>query len=68
MLRSIRSRFLPNKAVVLVSGQEIGKISPFAKDLVQLEGKATAYICSDHVCQLPTTSLEKVADLLEKTD
>ncbi len=68
MLRSIRSRFLPNKAVVLVSGQEIGKISPFAKDLVQLEGKATAYICSDHVCQLPTTSLEKMADLLEKTD
>ena len=66
MLRTIRSRFLPNKAVLLVSGQEIGKISPFAKDLVQLEGKATAYICSDHVCQLPTTSPEKMTDLLEK--
>ena len=66
MLRTIRSRFLPNKAVVLVSGQEIGKIAPFTKDLVQLEGKATAYICSDHVCQLPTTSPEKMTDLLEK--
>jgi uncharacterized protein YyaL (SSP411 family) len=66
MLRTIRSRFLPNKAVVLVSGQGIAEISPFTKDLVQLEEKATAYICSDHVCQLPTTSLEKMTDLLEK--
>ncbi len=66
MLSTIRSRFLPNKAVVLVSGREIVEISPFTKDLVQLEGKATAYICSDHVCQLPTTSLEEMTDILEK--
>ena len=66
MLSTIRSRFLPNKAVVLVSSQEIGKIIPFAKDLVRLEGKATAYICTDHVCQLPTTNPEMVKDLLEK--
>ena len=66
MLSTIRSRFLPNKAVVLVSSQEIGKIVPFAKDLVRLEGKATAYICTDHVCQLPTTNPEMVKDLLEK--
>jgi hypothetical protein len=68
MLRTIRSRFLPNKAVVLVLGQEIARISPFTKDLVQLEGKATAYICRDHVCQLPTTSPERMTDLMEKTD
>ena len=66
MLRAIRSRFLPNKAVVLVSGREIGKAIPFAKDLVQLESKATAYVCSDHVCQLPTTNPEMITDLLGK--
>ena len=64
MLHAIRSRFLPNKAVVLVSGREIGEAIPFAKDLVQLEGKATAYVCSDHVCQLPTTNPEMMTDLL----
>ncbi len=66
MLRAIRSRFLPNKAVVLVSSQEIGRTVPFAKDLVRLEGKATAYVCSDYVCQLPTTNPEMMTDLLEK--
>ena len=66
MLRAIRSRFLPNKAVVLVSGREIGEAIPFAKDLVQLDGKATAYICSDHVCHLPTTNPEMMTDLLGK--
>lgn len=66
MLRTIRSRFLPNKAVVLIFGREIARISPFAGELVQLEGKATAYICRDHVCQLPTTSPERMTDLLEK--
>jgi hypothetical protein len=66
MLRAIRSRFLPNKVVVLVSGREIGGTIPFAKDLVQLESKATAYVCSDHVCQLPTTNPEMMTALLEK--
>jgi uncharacterized protein YyaL (SSP411 family) len=66
MLRAIRSRFLPNKAVVLASSREIGEATPFAKDLVQMDGKATAYICSDHVCQLPTTNPEMMTDLLEK--
>ena len=66
MLRAIRSRFLPNKAVVLASSREIGEAIPFAKDLVQMDGKATAYICSDHVCQLPTTNPEMMTDLLEK--
>ena len=66
MLRTIRSRFLPNKTVLLVSSREIGEAIPFAKDLVQLEGKATAYVCLDQVCQLPTTSPEMLTDLLEK--
>jgi uncharacterized protein YyaL (SSP411 family) len=66
MLRAIRSRFLPNKAVVLASSREIGEAIPFAKDLVQMDGKATAYICSDHICQLPTTNPEMMTDLLEK--
>ncbi len=66
MLRIVRARFLPNKAVMLVSGTEIGEVAPFTRDLGQTEGKATAYICSDHICQLPTTSPEKMMDLLEK--
>ena len=67
MLRAIRSRFLPNKVVVVVSGIEIGKMAPFTESLIQLEGRATAYVCSGHRCLTPTTDPEKMIDLLEKT-
>jgi uncharacterized protein YyaL (SSP411 family) len=66
MLQAIRSRFLPNKSTVLVCGEEIREIAPFTKNLVQMEGKTTAYICTDHVCSLPATSPEKMMTLLEK--
>jgi hypothetical protein len=67
MLQAIQSRFLPNKSIVLVCGEEIREIAPFTKNLVQLEGKTTAYVCTDHVCSLPSTSPENMMTLLEKT-
>ena len=63
MLQAIRSRYLPNKSVVLVCGEEIGEIAPFTKNLAQKEGKTTAYVCTDHVCSLPATSPEKMMQL-----
>ena len=63
MLQAIRSRYLPNKSIVLVCGEEIGEIAPFTKNLVQVEGKSTAYVCTDHVCSLPATSPEKMMKL-----
>jgi uncharacterized protein YyaL (SSP411 family) len=63
MLQAIRSRFLPNKSIVLVCGEEIGEIAPFTKNLAQVEGKTTAYVCIDHVCSLPATSPEKMMKL-----
>ena len=68
MLQAIRSRFLPNKSVVLVCGEEIREIAPFTRNLVSQEGKTTAYVCTGHVCSLPATSPEKMMKLLEKTD
>lgn len=67
MLAALGRKFLPNKAVILVSGNDIGAIAPFTTDLCPIDGKATAYVCSDRVCQLPLTSVEKLIALLEKT-
>lgn len=64
MLQAIRSRFLPNKSVVLVCGEEIGQVAPFTRNLAQVEGKTTAYVCTGHVCSLPITSPEKMMQLL----
>ncbi|HPE50175.1 MAG TPA: thioredoxin domain-containing protein, partial [Methanothrix soehngenii] len=66
MLAAIRIRFLPNKAVVLASGSEIVIVAPFTRDLVPVKGKAAAYVCSDHVCQLPATNAAELMALLEK--
>ena len=64
-LRSIRSRFLPNNAIIFVSGKEIREIAPYTRDMVQLERKATAYVCTGHACHLPVTIPEKMMSLLE---
>jgi uncharacterized protein YyaL (SSP411 family) len=56
MLRAIRSRYLPNISILLVCGEEIKEIAPFTKNLAKVEGKITAYVCTDHVCSLPTSS------------
>ncbi len=67
MLQAIRSRYLPNKSVVLVCGEEIGEIAPFTKNLAHEDGKTTAYVCTGHACSLPATSPEEIIQLLEKT-
>ena len=63
MLQAIRSRYLPNKSTVLVCGEEIREIAPFTKNLVQYEGKTTAYVCTGRVCSLPVTSPELMMKL-----
>ena len=56
MLQAIRSSYLPNISILLVCGEEIREIAPFTKNLAKVDGKITAYVCTDHVCNLPTTS------------
>ena len=68
MMREIRRRFLP-RAVLLFRPQdgapaEITKIAPFTEPLVMREGRATAYVCRDRACELPTTDVGKMRELL----
>jgi uncharacterized protein YyaL (SSP411 family) len=66
MLRAIRSRFLPNSVVLLVSDDGIRQMADFTKDMVQLDGLATAYVCSGHRCLLPAARVERLVDMLER--
>ncbi len=49
------------------SRKEMETISKFTKNMVQLQGRATAYVCSGKSCCSPTTDPKKMIDLLEKT-
>jgi uncharacterized protein len=60
-LRHVRSRFLPH-AVVLRAG---APFFPGAATMRMLDGKATAYVCENYTCQLPTSQLAKFDELLQ---
>ena len=68
MLDAVRGIFVPNKIVVLYStGREpssIGDFVPFIKDYSSKEGKATAYVCLNYNCQLPTKDVASMLELL----
>jgi len=61
MLEAIQARYIPNKVLILrpvdQESPKINHIAPFTKDLVSINGKATAYVCLNHSCQLPTTDV-----------
>jgi hypothetical protein len=69
MLRAVHERFIPNKILLLAdhgSGQDyLGQYLPFVKSMTMIEGKATAYVCENYACQLPTTQIEVMVRLLE---
>ncbi len=71
MLDAIRKRFLPRK-IVLLRGTEsqsqlLDKLAPFTKYHLPLHDKATAHVCIDHSCKLPTNSVEQMLKLLGET-
>jgi len=70
MLKTIQNFFIPNKIQLLADageGQEflVQKLE-FLKTMKMLGGKATAFVCEDFTCQLPTTSTEDLRELLSK--
>ena len=69
MLDAIRSRFIPGKVLILnaggEAGRETGQLIPHVKDLKKIDGRATAYICENFRCKLPTTDLQEMVSLLD---
>jgi len=71
MLRLVHDRFIPNKILLLADGgpgqQQLAAWLPFVKGVSRKDGRATAYICEDYVCHLPTADLDIAAQLLDGT-
>lgn len=58
MMKVLRSNFIPNKIVILHDSKQTGgiaDIAPFTLYQTSIDGKATAYVCTDHHCESPTT-------------
>jgi uncharacterized protein YyaL (SSP411 family) len=68
MLKLLRSKFLPNTVVLLHEENEAGsnlyKISPFIKNQGIIDGKATAYVCENYICNRPVNKIEEFEEML----
>jgi hypothetical protein len=42
------------------------KIAEYTKNLTEIEDKATAYVCKNFNCNLPTTDIGKFLELVNK--
>ena len=66
----LREEFRPGTVVLFRPAQErhpaIAKLAPYTKPMKAVEGRATAYVCTNHSCDRPTTRLEELRALLEK--
>jgi uncharacterized protein len=69
MLRTIHEQYLPNAIVILAEGgksqKTLVKLLPFLETIKPMGGKATAYVCVNYACQLPTSDLSKMLALLQ---
>jgi uncharacterized protein YyaL (SSP411 family) len=67
MLDAVDRAFLPNKVVVLRPSEDaaaVVEIAPYARDQVAIGGAATAYVCRNFSCDLPTTRVSDVIQAL----
>ncbi|MBE9544026.1 MAG: thioredoxin domain-containing protein [Proteobacteria bacterium] len=65
MLAALRRPFIPEKIVLFRTADKshartIIDIAPFTRSMATRNGQATAYVCQDFACQLPTTSVDQM--------
>jgi hypothetical protein len=69
MLREVHRKYLPNRILLLADGgtgqQFLSQYLPSIQPMMMLDGRATAFICENYACKLPTTDLIVMMELLE---
>ena len=68
-LEVLRKSFVPNKVVVVTTAADIDSVAvdvPFVSGKLPKKGLATAYVCQNYVCQLPTTDVDVFAAQIER--
>jgi hypothetical protein len=70
LLRELNARFVPHKIVLLVDAdparKALARYLPVIETMTARDGKATAYVCENYTCQLPTADPKKFAELLQQ--
>ncbi|MHC4457265.1 MAG: thioredoxin domain-containing protein [Planctomycetota bacterium] len=68
MLGLVRSKFLPNSVVLLHEQDKaypaIYSIVPFIRNQTAIDGKTTAYVCENYVCNRPVNKIDDLDKIL----
>ena len=68
LLRRLRGLYLPNTVLLFRPAGEanppIAALAPFVRAQDAIGGQATAYVCRNTACELPTTDPERMVELL----
>ena len=67
IIQSLNSIYLPNKVIILKDPEDqlIEKLVPFIKEYIQIKNQTTIYVCKNQKCQLPTTDIDKMKQILD---
>ncbi len=68
LLREVHRHFIPNKVLLLADGGEgqqfLSERLEFLQTITPIDGRATAYLCEDYACSLPTNDPATLAEML----
>ena len=68
LVGAIRSHYTPDAVVIFrpsdEENPEITRVAGFTRDVVAVGGKATAYVCTNYACDIPTTDPDEMLRLL----
>jgi uncharacterized protein YyaL (SSP411 family) len=69
MLSALQHRFIPNKVLLFIPAEEkqaaIYQIAEFTRSMKAVKGNATAYVCRNYACELPTVDVNKMLEMLK---
>ncbi|MEJ2031979.1 MAG: thioredoxin domain-containing protein [Deltaproteobacteria bacterium] len=72
LLAEVHHRFLPHTALLLADGgkgqQWLGRRLPFVAETTMLDGRATAHVCKNFSCRLPTNDLQQFREQLDELE
>ena len=69
MLRLVHQQPMPARSLIVLTPENRGALEkrlPLLRGMGPIDGKPTAYLCVNFSCELPTSDISKVAELLSR--
>lgn len=69
MVNEVQQEFLPSVSVLVKDdasvSEELASIAPFTKHFDSVDKQATAHVCINQICKLPTTQIDEILSSLK---